>query len=334
MCDKKSRMSRKLIESVISSVESDVCVRLSSCGYGCYEDLMSSLLSSEELLAPSSSESPEVLEQSSAGQIAIDVLAPSSSESPEVLERSKSAVVLLPWCRSVNESSCLALKKDSGLYTQCKKSRCESLSYCVSCIRSIERNGGLSVYGTVSDRMKSEIMEYKDPQGKSPILFTKIMKKLKLSRDVVELEAHRLNISIPECHFDETVEKRGRPKKEKSGEQKEKSGEQKEISLSSSSPDQEKKKRGRPKKEKEIISNNAGEDLIASLVQVHESSLSPKEEELEEEEEETSVIKFEINGTTYLKSDDHILYDLNTHEGIGIWNEDTKEIEIIPDDED
>ena len=52
-------------------------------------------------------------------------------------------------------------------------------------------------------RMKCGIMEYKDPQGKSPIAFTKIMKKLNLSREEVELEGKRLGISIPECHFEE-----------------------------------------------------------------------------------------------------------------------------------
>ena len=101
---------------------------------------------------------------------------------------------------------------------------------------------------------------------------------------------------------------------------------------------QKRKNVGVPRKEKEIISNTAGEDLIASLVEECPVTVStPQEEEekeLEEEDEETVVIKFEYNGTTYLKSDDHILYDMNSHEGIGIWNDETKEIEKLPDDED
>jgi hypothetical protein len=175
--------------------------------------------------------------------------------------------------------------------------------------------------------MKCGIMTYKDPQGKSPISFNTIMKKLNLSREEVELEGKRLGLCIPECHFEEKKEKRGRPKKDTSAEdtESEKSNVEKNVEP------QEKKKRGRPKKEKEIISNNAGEDLIASLVQ--EAPATPQEEELEEEEE-TLVIKFEFNGTTYLKSEDNVLYDMNSHEGIGIWNEETNEIENLPDDED
>lgn len=103
---------------------------------------------------------------------------------------------------------------------------------------------------------------------------------------------------------------------------------------------QEKKKRGRPKKEKSVSCESAGEDLIASLIQ---ESQSPKEEKKEEEliaeslsddEEEESVVKFEVNGKTYLKSEDDVLYDLESHEAVGIWNEETNEIDEIPEEED
>ena len=46
------------------------------------------------------------------------------------------------------------------------------------------------------------------------------------------------------------------------------------------------------------------------------------------------VVKFEINGTTYLKSGDNVLFDLNSHDCVGLWNEETKNIDEIPDDED
>ena len=124
----------------------------------------------------------------------------------------------LPWCGEKKEGCCSALKKDLGLYTQCKK-EC-SVEYCLGCLKLIERNGGICPYGTVSERLKCGIMEYKDPQGKSPIAFTKIMKKLNISREQVESEGKRLGISIPECHFEEKIENRGRgrPKKDTSAE--------------------------------------------------------------------------------------------------------------------
>ena len=58
------------------------------------------------------------------------------------------------------------------------------------------------------------------------------------------------------------------------------------------------------------------------------------EEEVEDEDEdETKVIKFEIEGKTYLKSEDNVLYDMESHDAIGIWNDETKKIEEIPDED-
>jgi len=90
-------------------------------------------------------------------------------------------------------------------------------------------------------------------------------------------------------------------------------------------PVKEKKKRGRPRKEKSVSSNNEGEELIASL-------LSERKEEIVKEassddEEETLVIKIEIDGKTYLKSEDNTVYDFMSHDELGIWNE--KENKIV-----
>ena len=54
----------------------------------------------------------------------------------------------------------------------------------------------------------------------------------------------------------------------------------------------------------------------------------------QEEEEETSVIKFTIDGKIYLKSDDNVLYDLNTHDAVGVWNEKSNEIDELPEEDD
>ena len=317
-------MSTKLIESVISSVEYDVCVRLSVAGYGSLSSLLSSVSGVE-----SSVVREEVVEV--VRDVGSDVVCALRSVGEKVGEKVGKSCIVLPWCGKINDELCLCLRKDLGLYTQCKKSRSSNTSsYCVNCQKLIDRHGGESPYGTVSDRQKCGIMEYKDPQGKSPISFNTIMKKLNQSREEVELEGKRLGLCIPECHFEEKKEKRGRPKKDTSTEDTE--SDKSDVDQIQTVEPQEKKKRGRPKKEKEIISNNAGEDLIASLVQ--DVPVTPQEEEeLEEEEEETFVVKFEIHGTTYLKSDDHVLYDMNSHEGIGIWNEETQEIENLPDDD-
>ena len=54
---------------------------------------------------------------------------------------------------------------------------------------------------------------------------------------------------------------------------------------------------------------------------------------IDEEEEETNVIRFEINGKVYLKSEENILFDYESHDAIGMWNEENKEIEDIPDED-
>jgi hypothetical protein len=98
-----------------------------------------------------------------------------------------------------------------------------------------------------------------------------------------------------------------------------------------------KKSRGRPRKEKEVVSNEVGERLIASLLCGSSSSSSLegclksiKETCIEdEEEEEIEVVKFELMGKVYLRSEENILFDIESHEGIGVWNELEERIEEL-----
>jgi len=245
---------------------------------------------------------------------------------------------VLPWCGVVIEECCKGLKLNNGLHTQCNRMRGES-DYCVSCVKLMEKNGGSLPYGSVDDRLKCDILDYVDPKGKATIPFANVMKKLNISKEEAIKEAEKLGWTIPECHFEEKKGKRGRPKKDTSAED-----------TASECSDGEKKKRGRPKKNKEVVSNNAGEDLIASLLEQENGQSEKKEEELvepnveldeelveelvdEEEEEETKVIKFEIEGKTYLKSEDNVLYDMESHDAVGLWNEESKKIEEIPDED-
>ena len=231
---------------------------------------------------------------------------------------------VLPWCGMVIEECCKGLKLNNGLYTQCSRIRGEN-EYCGSCLKLMEKNGGSLPYGNVDDRLRSGILDYVDPKGKRTVPFANVMKKLNISKEEAIKEAEKLGWVIPECHFEEKKGKRGRPKKDSSAED-----------TVSECSDGEKKKRGRPKKNKEVVSNNAGEDLIASLLEQENSKEEKNEElieELIEEEEETPVIKFDIEGRTYLKSEDNVLYDMESHDAIGIWNEERNKIEELPEDD-
>jgi hypothetical protein len=115
----------------------------------------------------------------------------------------------LPFNGSLKEGCCSALRQNQGLYTQCETvvSDCD---FCKKC-------GPSPTYGTIQQRLEVGIMEFRDPKGKAPTPFAKIMNKLKISREEVEEEAGKLNIELNDIHFvqEEIVEKKekGRPKK-------------------------------------------------------------------------------------------------------------------------
>jgi hypothetical protein len=290
---------------MLSKTECEVLRKVSKCGYGEYEEMK------------------------------------------ERVERYKEKRIVLPW--SGESEGCKEIKYNMGLYTQCGDGVEEK---CKSCEKECMKKGEKR-YGTIEERKKTGILEYKDPRGKGVVRYTEIMKKLNLTKEEVLSEAKRRGVEVAECHFEEKSVKRGRPRKEK------------EVVG-------EKKKRGRPKKEKEMVSNKAGEDLIASLLNESkseredpiskpmsgcekatetkdkaETKATPmsgcekpsadkdkdKEKPSADEEEETVVIKYEIGGITYLKSEDNVLYDMKTHDCVGIWNELTKKIDEIPDED-
>jgi len=311
-------MSIDMYNALLLAVKEEVCSSLCLAGFGELDSMLKALNMSR-----SDREVKEVVVK----------------EAQKVKEEVKPSCVL-PWCGEVIIGKCSALKLNSGLHTQCMKN-CDSV-YCDPCRKLVDKNGGIAPYGTVDDRLKYDILEYKDPKGKQTIPYANVMKKLNIDKEEALKEAEKLGWSIPDCHFELKSSKRGRPKKDTSAE---------DTESEAGSESGEKKKRGRPKKEKEVVTANVGEDLIASLIQesqeekaeetnavsvlvteVKDEELKPSE--IDDDDEETSVVKFEIDGTTYLKSDDNVLFDMNSHDCVGIWNEESKTIDEIPDDED
>ena len=86
-----------------------------------------------------------------------------------------------------------------------------------------------------------------------------------------------------------------------------------------------------PDRVKEDIEQTIGIDASEAHLVSAKTGLGVKE--LIEEEEEKPVIKFDIEGRTYLKSEDNVLYDMESHDAIGIWNEERNKIEELPEDD-
>ena len=238
--------------------------------------------------------------------------------------------VSLPWCGVLYEG-CTGLLYNGGLYTQCGVK--SEGKYCVGCMGRKESG---KWKGDVSDRMKCKIGEY-SVGGKKEISYMKWLSKKGVSREMAEREASSRGISIPLVHFEGGMLKEKESVVEPVVESIVESVVEPVVEsvvepVVESVVEPVKKKRGRPRKEKSVSSNNEGEDLIASLLnerkdQDKKAPTDNVENEESLEEEETLVIKIEIDGKTYLKSEDNTVFDFMSHDELGRWNE--KENKIV-----
>ena len=126
----------------------------------------------------------------------------------------------LPYNGVINDDTCLGLKNNHGLYTQCELKRFNNSDFCKTCSgQSSKNSNGKPDYGTIWERGQVGIMDYRDPNGKGPIHYTKIMKKMGLTQEAVIQEAERFEITIDPIHFvdpeptKQVSGKKGRPQK-------------------------------------------------------------------------------------------------------------------------
>ena len=170
-------------------------------------------------------------------------------EKPKVVR----AAFPLPYNGEMNELCCFGLRLCEGLYTQCRVARKGNASFCKVCEEVALLNNGVPTYGTIQERKAcyDSNVEFKDPKGKSPVAYSRVMKKHKLTESQVVEEAGKLNIVINPVHFTtvESETKRGRPK------------------AANKAPKEPKGAKGRPKKSKKVLEIDGGEDdLFASLL--------------------------------------------------------------------
>jgi len=140
----------------------------------------------------------------------------SSSKKPIAQKKEKKSVFPMPFEASqVVETNCQGLSFNRGLFTQCSKEKMENSTFCKGCQTEADKNSsGCPDCGTVASRLATDLYSFKDPKGRSPVSYVKLLEKLKLSAEDAVVEAGNKNIELSEEHFI-VVEKltKGRPKK-------------------------------------------------------------------------------------------------------------------------
>lgn len=137
-----------------------------------------------------------------------------------IIKKSNKSSFPMPFIKeTVNSDGCQGLAYNRGLFTQCLKEPMENGLFCKGCQAEADKNAsGCPDCGIVENRLATDLYAFKDPQGRSPISYVKVLNKLKLTTDVAIEEAGKLNIIIPNEHFDiiekvKTQDTKGRPKK-------------------------------------------------------------------------------------------------------------------------
>tara|TARA_B000000557_G_scaffold263660_1_gene266997 strand:+ start:252 stop:1472 length:1221 start_codon:yes stop_codon:yes gene_type:complete len=244
---------------------------------------------------------------------------------------------VLPYCGQTLAGSCQAIRKNHGLYTQCTMPRLGGETLCKTCHAQLQKRGSLA-YGVIESRQ--------DMLSEKRLVATRyatVMRKLNISREKAEAAAASLGWTIPEQEFvEEQTKARGRPKKSSVDPTVSSSDESAPESEEQPKAQKKKKKAGRPKgNKKEVVSSAAdGDDLISALIaqaEARDASEASSGEDVAafipedaEEEEHEDVVAFEWDGVQYWRGKDGTLYDPETQEAVGKWNESSSSVEPLP----
>ena len=337
------------------------------------------------------------------------------SEKKEKVPKEKKVVFPLPFISDlVDLKGCQGLAYNRGLFTQCSKKCMESGSYCKGCQAEADKNAsGCPDCGNINDRLTSDLYLFKDPKGRSPTPYPKVLEKLKLTIDEAQKEAGKLSISIPNEHLavsEKQKKTKGRPKKtgvveaenvtdlfakltaldeieevteddedapvkpkkaklseeEKAAKKKALEDEraakkaEREAKIAEEKAEREAKKvQEKAEKEAKKVQEKAEREAKRTQEKAEKEAKKAQEkaekeakkvqEKAEEEakkaqsnavavpqpvvETKVSVRRINIDGITYLKSSNNVLYDVTTKDEIGLWDEKTKTINYLPKEE-
>ena len=112
-------------------------------------------------------------------------------ETAEKAPKAYKASIPLPFVASmVVKDGCNGLAFNGGLFTQCQKTRMSDCSYCKGCQMEADSSASNTpLNGSVEQRLACDLMSFRDSKGRSPIAYSRIMEKSKLTREQVEEEA-------------------------------------------------------------------------------------------------------------------------------------------------
>ena len=178
-------------------------------------------------------------------------------------EKKHKPSVPLPFCGTVDESTCFGIRLNHGLHTQCQNDKDGLGEYCKTCQKHADKNAnGKPAHGDIRDRLTCGLLEYRDPKGRQTTPYGNIVEKLGLDKDMVIAEAAKFGMTIPDEHWTVVKKTVGRPKKDVTN-----------VSDTESESSKTTKKRGRPKKVKKVESA-VQDDLLSQLkaLDINESS--------------------------------------------------------------
>jgi hypothetical protein len=314
----------------------------------------------------------------------------------------------MPFTGEIVEGCCGGLTYNRGLFTQCLKKHMDSGRFCEKCQSEADKNAsGQPDCGTVAERLVTGLYAFKDPKGRSPEPYSKVIAKMEISQETAHEEAGKLDIRIQPEHFTFTGEKkagggRGRPKKAVSvaiegdndvdlfanitpdqpieeivveevvvekapskGLSEEEKTKKKEALLEQRALQKAEldKKKAQEKEADKAKKAQEKEAEKAKKAQEKEAEKAKKEAEKEAKKakKETKkpnvvavepepvvvsapvvvpepvvvkkVTRIQVNGKSYLKSSENVLYDPETKTEVGIWDPETKTMKDLPETE-
>ena len=191
------------------------------------------------------------------------------------------ARTIIPFCGENSWVCCQGIRMNHQLFTQCTNAPAGG-DFCQTCQKQADKSSnGKPTYGTIEDRKAVPAMDYV-AGGKKVVRYSRVMDKLKITREEALAAAAEQGVTISEDQFLVETIKKGRPSKDASVSDTE----------SETSTTSDKKKAGRPKKAPKVVKTTTGDDMIQEALDAVAST--PSEETKSNEETKPKPTKTEI----------------------------------------